>query len=113
MVEISTKIKYVFDLDGTLCTNTDGKYHLAEPLLTNVEKVNSLFEEGCEIIIFTARGMNTFNNDINMVYSVYFDFTKKQLEDWGIKYHRLILGKPSADFYIDDKGYNVIDFFVQ
>ena len=112
MSEQNIEVKYVFDLDGTLCTNTNGKYHLAEPKINNIQKVNKLFDEGNHITIFTARGMNTFNNDVSMVYSIYFDFTKKQLEDWGVKYHRLILGKPSGDFYIDDKGYNVVDFFV-
>jgi len=30
---------------------------------------------------------------------------------WGCKYHQLFLGKPSGDFYIDDKGINDTDFF--
>ena len=33
-----------------------------------------------------------------------FDLTEQQLKDWGCKYHDLILGKPHADFFIDDKG---------
>ena len=37
--------------------------------------------------------------------------TESQLDRWGCKYHQLILGKPSADVYIDDKGINDNDFF--
>ena len=37
--------------------------------------------------------------------------TKKQLDNWGINYHSLFLGKPSGDFYIDDKGIKDEDFF--
>ena len=37
--------------------------------------------------------------------------TKMQLDIWGCKYHELILGKPSADYYIDDKAVNSDDFF--
>ena len=33
------------------------------------------------------------------------------LYDWGAKYHQLFLGKPSGDFYIDDKGIKDKDFF--
>tara|TARA_B100000925_G_scaffold19428_1_gene13317 strand:- start:83 stop:310 length:228 start_codon:yes stop_codon:yes gene_type:complete len=40
-----------------------------------------------------------------------FDLTEKQLKDWGCKYHTLILGKPHADFFIDDKGVNSDEFF--
>ena len=25
---------------------------------------------------------------------------------WGLKYHKLIMGKPSYDFMVDDKSYN-------
>lgn len=30
--------------------------------------------------------------------------TKKQLDDWGLKYNQLFFGKPSANYYIDDKS---------
>ena len=40
-----------------------------------------------------------------------YDLTKKQLEDWGVEYHQLFLGKPSGDYYIDDKGIRDEDFF--
>ena len=32
--------------------------------------------------------------------------TKKQLNKWGLKYHLLIMGKPSFDYIIDDKSLN-------
>ena len=37
--------------------------------------------------------------------------TKMQLDIWGCKYHELIMGKPHADLFIDDKGINCDDFF--
>ena len=43
--------------------------------------------------------------------SVLFELTQKQLDDWGAKYHELIMGKPHADLFIDDKGMNCNDFF--
>ena len=33
-----------------------------------------------------------------------YEFTKKQLSKWKVKYHKLIFGKPSYDYYIDDKS---------
>ena len=35
----------------------------------------------------------------------FYDFTRMQLFEWGVKFHDLFLGKPAGDIYIDDKGY--------
>ena len=42
---------YCFDLDGTLCTNTNGKYELAKPFIERIEIVNELHKNGNKIII--------------------------------------------------------------
>ena len=42
---------------------------------------------------------------------MFFDMTLEQMTQWGVKFHRLILGKPAADFYIDDKGMKDVEFF--
>jgi hypothetical protein len=90
-------------LDGTLCTNTDGSYLDAKPFLDRIKFVNKLYNENNEIIIDTARGSTTKID--------WFDLTKKQLENWGLKYHQLRVGiKFTADLYIDDKSINEIFF---
>ena len=33
-----------------------------------------------------------------------YKLTKKQLKNWNLKYHKLIMGKPSYDVFIDDKN---------
>jgi len=33
------------------------------------------------------------------------------LRKWGLEYHKLIMGKPAGDVYIDDKGVRADDFF--
>jgi len=104
-------MKYVFDLDGTLCTDTHGNYELAEPIDSRIRIINQLFDNGNEITIYTARGMNTFKNNQIKAIQKYYSLTEQQLRKWNIKYHNLILGKPAADFYIDDKGINDEDYF--
>lgn len=37
--------------------------------------------------------------------------TIEQLKTWNVKYTKLVFGKPSGDFYIDDKGVCADDFF--
>lgn len=102
---------YVFDIDGTICTITDGEYPTAKPLRDRIEKVNALYDEGHTIVFQTARGMGRSNNSEQFAYAKFYEFTKQQLEDWGVKYHSLFLGKPAGDIYIDDKGIKDEDFF--
>jgi histidinol phosphatase-like enzyme len=104
---------YVFDLDGTLCTNTDGDYEKAEPFPQRIDIVNQLYREGHTIKIFTARGMGRSNDDYFQATSKFMDLTLSQLSVWGVKYHQLFMGKVSGDYYIDDKGWNVDDWFRQ
>jgi|TARA_B100000035_G_scaffold241973_1_gene210464 hypothetical protein len=103
-------MKYVIDIDGTICNNTYGKYEEAVPFLDRIDKINKLHDEGHEIWYFTARGMSK-NPPPSKATIQWYSLTKKQLEDWGCKYDHLYMGKPSADYYIDDKGISDSDFF--
>src|SRR4051812_1932009 len=87
---------YCFDLDGTLCTNTEGEYEVARPLPWAIERVNTLKRAGHRILIFTARGTTTGID--------WRPETERQLAEWGVDYDELILGKPYGDVYIDDKA---------
>ena len=109
--------RYCIDIDGTICTPTVGRdYHKAEPWQDRIKVLNKLYDEGNHIIYFTARAMGRFSGHSHYIASekakeVLFDLTKQQLNDWGVKYHELIMGKPHADLFIDDKGINCDDFF--
>ena len=91
-------------------------YHKAEPWKDRIKVLNKLYDEGNYIIYFTARAMGRFADLPHSVASVkakevLFELTKQQLEEWGVKYNELIMGKPHADFFIDDKGVKDEDFF--
>lgn len=105
---------YCVDIDGTICTNGDCstcKYEGSIPIKERIEKINNLYYEGHIIKYFTARGMGRYNDDSDKAYNKFYNLTKMQLDIWGCKYHELILGKPSADYYIDDKAIKDNDFF--
>lgn len=104
-------MRYVFDLDGTLCTLTDGNYFDACPIQSRVNKVNSLYDEGHHITIHTARGMSRSNNDHAKAKELFEDLTRNQLIMWGVKFHELFLGKPAGDVYIDDKAMRDDEYF--
>ena len=102
---------YVFDIDGTICTLSNGKYEDAKPLKERIAHVNNLYDEGNTVIFQTARGMGRFKNNKEKAEKLFYELTVKQLNSWGVKYHELFLGKPAGDFYIDDKGVNDKDYF--
>jgi len=102
---------YVFDIDGTICTLTNGNYSEAKPFKSRISLINKLYDEGNKITLLTARGMGRFNNNQIRAQEAFYDLTAGQLGVWGVKYHELFLGKPSGDVYVDDKGVKDEDFF--
>ena len=90
-------MKYCFDIDGTVCS-TDCEYIDAVPYKQVIDKINQLYDEGHYIQIFTSRGTESGTD--------WRDFTEGQLVKWNIKYHKLIMGKPSYDLFIDDRVVN-------
>lgn len=105
-------MKYIVDIDGTICTSvSNGNYGKAMPIVDRIAKINKLYDEGHTIVYLTARGMGRHHDDEILAKASFFELTKLQLDLWGCKYHRLMLGKPSGDYYIDDKAINSNEFF--
>lgn len=99
--------RFVFDIDGVVAKiQKDLDYSQSEPNIKMIHIINKLYDMGNHIVLFTARGYVTKKD--------WSSITKKQLGDWGVKYHELLFGKPNADFYIDDKMISMeklYDFF--
>ena len=93
---------YCFDIDGTLCSTTGSDYKNSIPRKDIISRVNQLYERGHTIKIFTGRGATSGID--------WREFTEEQLRSWGVKYHELIMGKPEADIFIDDRAINVKDW---
>lgn len=94
--------RYCFDIDGTLCSQESSDYRLALPYHDRIEAVNRLFADGHEIVLFTARGSKSGLD--------WREVTEQQVNSWGLRHHELILGKPHADIYVDDKALHPNDF---
>ena len=100
-------MKYVVDIDDTICHYSDSvirngyHYENAEPNKQVIEMFNNLYEQGHEIVYYTARGTETGED--------WTWLTTKQLVEWGVKCDDLKFGKPSADMYVDDKAMNIND----
>ena len=93
------------DIDETICVTPPNRdYTKSTPIKKNIKKINDLYDEGHTIIYWTARGGNTGVD--------HSELTKKQLDEWGVKRTELRMGKPPYDYWIDDRAYNVDDFFM-
>jgi len=94
------RVIYV-DIDGTLTKETEGwgeaTYLNRTPRLDVINSINKMYEFGDKIVLWTSR----FCEDK--------EITIKWLKIHGVKYHRLILEKPSFDLYICDRVLNVKD----
>tara|TARA_R100001163_G_C4965946_1_gene127842 strand:+ start:209 stop:451 length:243 start_codon:yes stop_codon:yes gene_type:complete len=76
---------------------------MAIPLQDRISIINELYDSGNTIIYWTARGTGTGID--------WSEITKKQFEEWGVKYNDLKFGKPVYDLFIDDKNINSETFF--
>jgi len=102
---------YIFDIDDTICRTNGSDYDNSRPILERIAVVNELYDQGHTIFFLTARGMcRNDNNQMDAINELY-DLTHDQLVRWGLRFHRLFLGKPTGDYYIDDKGVKDSDFF--
>ena len=100
------KKKIAIDIDGVICSSLSSDYTKSQPNNKAIKKINSLHAKGHEIIIFTARFMGRTSNNIEKAYSLGYKFTENQLLSWGLKFDKLIMGKPDFDILIDDKAFN-------
>jgi hypothetical protein len=94
------------DIDNTICsrdTPDSLSYEKSVPLVRNIEMINRLYDVGHTITYWTARGALTGID--------WEQLTRRQLGTWGAKYHKLLMGKPHYDVYIDDKSFNTNSWF--
>lgn len=101
---------FCFDLDGVICTKTDGNYDNAKPNTKMIKIINNLYNQGHSIKIHTSRFMKRNDEDIVKAYLQGFNYTKNQLKMWGVKYNNLIMGKLCYDYVIDDRAINSVNF---
>jgi hypothetical protein len=93
-----------FDLDNVICRTKSNDYKKSIPIKKNINFINSLDKKKYYIKIFTARYMGRNNENIKKAIAMGYSMTKQQLKTWGVSYNKLIMGKPSFHYYVDDKS---------
>lgn len=105
-----------FDLDDVICYRPKEyehlgpkKYDYCKPYQHMIDIVNSLYFDGNEIVIYTARGMSQYNENLELIREELYTKTIQKLDSWGLKYHKLVMGKIHYDLLIDDKALNSLN----
>jgi len=69
-------------------------YVNSKPIQDVVDKINILYDQGNKIVLFTSRGMRTFNGVVSSIEKYHRPILEKVLKDFNLNYHELIFGKP-------------------
>jgi len=96
-------MKYMVDIDNTICYNENSNYEDSKPDHVRIAKLNELYDKGHEIHYWTARGGNSGKD--------WTELTHQQLKEWNVKYTSIQMKKPVYDVWIDDRAINAKDFF--
>ena len=105
----------IIDLDGTICPikkNTE-KYEDLKPYENIIEKIREYKENGFKIMIFTARNMRTYENNLGLINIHTSRMTMDWLDKWKIPYDEIIFAKPwpgKEGYYIDDRAIRPDEF---
>jgi hypothetical protein len=92
------------DIDETICNTPENRdYKKSTPIKENIKKINNMYDKVHTIVYWTARGSGSGKDHSKI--------TREQLKKWGVKFHKLKLGKPSYDLFICDKAVNSRYFF--
>ena len=68
-------MRYIVDIDKTICLTLNSNYSGSLAIRKHIEKINSLYDAGHEVIYWTARGATS-----NKLWG---KLTREQLEDSG------------------------------
>ena len=103
----------VLDIDKTLTLGDNKDYSLVSPNLEVINKVREYKKEGFRIILFTARNMRSFKNNVGEINTKTLPVLIDWLENHKVPYDEIFVGKPWCGydgFYVDDKTIRPSEF---
>ena len=98
----------IVDCDGVIADkNHGGDYAKAGPLQHGIDQINSMYDMGYTIKLYTARYGDRESGNIHLQYERGYVEWINWLDKHGVKYHHAFMGKPAGVMYIDDKAARV------
>ena len=94
----------VFDVDDTIMFTENRDYENSRPNTPLIEGMRALRDAGWHITLMSSRGMGRSGGDIASVE----EQVLKEINDFcgkhDVPFNDIILGKPWAAYYVDDKA---------
>jgi len=100
----------VVDVDDTILTTQNRDYANSKPIAPVIEKMLEAKLMGWKIVLHTARGMGRSNGQIDLVKDEVIEEVASFCAKWNVPYDEIIVGKPWAAMYVDDKAITPKDF---
>jgi capsule biosynthesis phosphatase len=115
MDEMAIDGTLVVDIDGTLCDIRSASQSYADlvPRADMVAKLREYQARGYRVLLFTARNMKTYENNLGMINKHTAPLMLDWLARWDIPYDEILFGKPwprTKGFYIDDRAIRPDEF---
>ncbi len=101
--------RIVCDIDDTISFCDDRDWENAKPNISVIKKINSMYNDGWEIFLHTARGSISCET-ANESALKYRTIIENWMQEHNVSYHKLIFGKPLGTYYVDDKSLTPDDF---
>jgi capsule biosynthesis phosphatase len=105
--------KIVIDLDGTLTLGDSKNYKEVSPNLEVIETLKQYKEKGYQIVVFTARNMRTYENNVGKINIFTLPTITAWLDKYSVPYDEIYVGKPwcgEDGFYVDDRAIRPSEF---
>ncbi|WED22015.1 HAD-IIIC family phosphatase [Vibrio sp. JC009] len=105
--------KIIVDLDGTLTKANTSDYRNVLPKEDIIQTLRGYKKEGFTIVIFTARNMRTYENNVGKINIHTLPIITAWLDKHEVPYDEVIVGKPwcgTDGFYVDDRAVRPSEF---
>lgn len=105
-------MKFIFDLDDTICRTKNRDYANSEVITGVVDNIRRLKQTipNARIVIHTARGMASCEGDSVKAEKKNRNIIENWLKQHDVPYDAIIFGKPLGDVYVDDKAMSARSF---
>ena len=97
-------------MDDTILTTEDRDYPNSVPIWPVIHKLREAKLNGWTILLHTARGMGRSNGQIELVQEEVINEIASFCSKWAVPYDEIIVGKPWAAMYVDDKALRPDEF---
>jgi capsule biosynthesis phosphatase len=100
----------VFDVDDTILTTINRDYENSQPKMEVIVGIRAMKDAGWTIILNTARGMGRSNGNIESVRQEVIEEIENFCTKYDVPYDAILIGKPWAAYYVDDKAMTPAQF---